>query len=68
MVRMGQGFVTSSLSTFTLRFPNNLPKELLPTAHMNYENRLMDVEDDLPKYTAFSSSPRLNNDGSKYEG
>lgn len=45
-----------------------LPKELLPTAHVNYENRLMDVEDDLPKYTAFSSSPRLNNDGRKYEG
>ena len=44
-----------------------LPEELMPKAHLNYENRLMDANDDLPKYTAFQSSPRLNNDGSKYE-
>ena len=39
----------------------------MPLKHMNYENRIMDAFDDLPKYTAFNDSPRLNNDGSKYE-
>ena len=46
---------------------SKLPNELMPTAHTNYENRVMDVHDDLPKFTAFSSSPRLNNDGTRYE-
>ena len=49
-----------------------LPDELMPTNHINYENRVMDVQDDLPKYTAFGppfvEGERLNNDGSKYEG
>mmetsp|Transcript_54015 Transcript_54015/g.157704 ORF Transcript_54015/g.157704 Transcript_54015/m.157704 type:complete len:157 (+) Transcript_54015:60-530(+) len=40
-----------------------LPPELLPTAHVHYENRLMDACDDLPKYTAFTDSPQLKNDG-----
>jgi len=49
-----------------------LPDELMPTNHINYENRVMDVHDALPKYTAFGppfvEGERLNNDGSKYEG
>lgn len=44
-----------------------LPKQLWPTQHFNYENRLMNATDDLPKYTTFQSSPRLNNDGSLYQ-
>ena len=44
-----------------------LPEELMPLKHMNYENRIMDAFDDLPKYTAFNDSARLNNDGSKCE-
>ena len=43
------------------------PEELMPKAHMNYENRVLDVNDDLPKFTAFQSSPRMNNDGSLYK-
>ncbi len=38
----------------------------MPTNHINYENRVMDVQDDLPKYTAFGppfvEGERLNND------
>ncbi|KAL7545451.1 hypothetical protein ACHAWF_008801 [Thalassiosira exigua] len=45
-----------------------LPDELMPKAHVNYENRLMDAGDDLPKFTMFGNSQRLNNDGTKYQG
>ena len=31
--------------------------------HFNYENRLFDWQDNLPKFKTFPSSPRLNNDG-----
>ena len=47
-----------------------LPTQLLPTAHLNYENRVMDATDDLPKWTTFMSErfgPRLNNDGTLYQ-
>lgn len=44
-----------------------LPDALKPTLHVNYENRLLDSSDDLPKYKAFHFEPNavlLNNDGS----
>ena len=31
-----------------------LPAELLPTQHVNYENRLRDYHDDLPKWRTFA--------------
>mmetsp|Transcript_8165 Transcript_8165/g.26956 ORF Transcript_8165/g.26956 Transcript_8165/m.26956 type:complete len:157 (-) Transcript_8165:147-617(-) len=40
-----------------------LPTELLPTVHINYENRLTDWADDLPKLTGFPGSPPLKNNG-----
>ena len=57
--------------------PNNLcgkscelPDSLLPTAHYNYENRLYDFNDDLPKWMTFAMSQgnpgiRLTNDGKR---
>ena len=57
--------------------PNNLcgkscklPDSLLPTAHYNYENRLYDFNDDLPKWMTFAISQgnpgiRLTNDGKR---
>ena len=38
-----------------------LPAELLPKAHINYENRLWDWNDDLPKMGCFSDP--VNNNG-----
>ena len=45
-----------------------LPEHLMPKLHANYENRLMDYNDDLPKYkdqpAGFGGSDKqLNNDG-----
>jgi hypothetical protein len=45
---------------------SKLPAHMLPQAHVNYENRLMDIQDDLPKFKTFPSVPNavlLNNDG-----
>ena len=38
-----------------------LPAELMPQAHLNYENRLWDCNDDLPKMGCFSDP--VNNNG-----
>jgi hypothetical protein len=41
-----------------------LPAELLPTQHVNYENRLRDYHDDLPKWRTFAHRKvRLTNSG-----
>jgi len=36
---------------------NKLPEDLMPTAHINYENRQMDNYDDLPKFDVFPPPP-----------
>jgi hypothetical protein len=42
-----------------------LPDKLKPKLHMNYENRMFDWGDDLPKYLNIpEASPLVNNDGS----
>ena len=46
---------------------NTLPKDLLPTIHINYENRLYDFNDDLPKYLVWPGGDMCNNDGSPKE-
>lgn len=40
-----------------------LPSEYLPQAHINYENRLMDSTDSLPKFKVWPSGERVENDG-----
>ncbi|CAM9271069.1 unnamed protein product [Ectocarpus fasciculatus] len=41
-----------------------LPSEYLPTVHVNYENRLFDWHDQLPKYKEHKSTGiRVNNEG-----
>jgi hypothetical protein len=40
-----------------------LPAHLLPVGHVNYENRLMDSADDLPKWEVWPGGKELNNDG-----
>ena len=44
-----------------------LPPEYLPTCHLNYENRLFDWHDSLPKYKAFKSSTQVTNEGTPIE-
>lgn len=46
-----------------------LPDNLKPTFHLNYENRLLDSADDLPKFKEFpgENAVMLNNDGSLNE-
>lgn len=39
-----------------------LPRELLPTCHVNYENRLFDWLDGLPKYKLFEEDGVLLDD------
>ena len=43
-----------------------LPESMQPTVHVNYESRLLDYNDTLPKFLKFPSGPRVNNDGSPY--
>ena len=43
-----------------------LPSEMRPMMHLNYENRLMDSQDDLPKYLVFPNSMRVQNDGTPF--
>ena len=65
---------------FRLVYPTNfhiadgknckLPDDYLPTAHLNYENRLMDWHDPLPKFKTFPppmGSILLNNKGDLYD-
>mmetsp|Transcript_43301 Transcript_43301/g.65441 ORF Transcript_43301/g.65441 Transcript_43301/m.65441 type:complete len:162 (+) Transcript_43301:329-814(+) len=43
---------------------NKLPDALKPKAHLNYENRAWDWNDDIPKFKSFPPNDMLNNDGS----
>eukprot|EP00038_Savillea_parva_P031895 m.91663 g.91663 ORF g.91663 m.91663 type:complete len:99 (-) comp9917_c2_seq2:53-349(-) len=43
-----------------------LPAELMPTSHINYDNRCMDWTDDLPKLDG-TTGKACNNDGSPVE-
>lgn len=40
-----------------------MPKELMPQMHINYESRIFDCSDDLPKFEGFPGSKMLCNDG-----
>lgn len=40
-----------------------LPTELMPKMHTNYENRLMNHYDSLPKYKAFPPANKMTNQG-----
>lgn len=42
---------------------DRLPDEWAPTAHLNYENRLFDWHDALPKFRAFGPGDELESDG-----
>lgn len=44
-----------------------LPKEYLPAMHLNYENRLMDANDNLVKFECMPGGPKMTNDGSIIE-
>ena len=47
---------------------NKLPDNLKPTAHINYENRMWDFSDSLPKFAAFPPNNQMNNDGTLKSG
>jgi hypothetical protein len=36
-----------------------IPKELMPKCHLNYENRIRDWQDDLPKYSGMGPKSDL---------
>lgn len=42
---------------------NTLPNKYKPQIHVNYENRLWDTNDELPKFAAFPPDGMVNNDG-----
>ena len=44
-----------------------LPADLLPSAHINYENRLYDYADDLPKFSSMPGGAMVTNDGTPIE-
>ena len=46
---------------------NKLPVDLMPTIHINYENRMYDFNDDLPKFLVWPGGVMCNNDGSLKE-
>ena len=43
---------------------NKLPENLMYKTHINYENRMWDFNDDVPKFAGFPPENPLNNDGS----
>ena len=53
--RMFKGYVDGKKNTF--------PADLMPTAHVNYENRQMDWADALPKFAAFPPNNMMDNAG-----
>lgn len=67
----GETFYAVFPTTFqieTVTSDNDVPSSLLPaylqpTVHVNYENRLMDFHDNLPKYKSNFGSRRVNNAG-----
>ena len=42
---------------------DRIPEELRPKMHLNYENRLFDWDDQLPKFRVFPPDDPLNSDG-----
>ena len=42
---------------------NALPEALTAKVHFNYENRMWDFNDDIPKFAAFPPNNPVNNDG-----
>jgi len=42
---------------------NTLPNKYKPQIHINYENRLWDTHDELPKFAAFPPTGMVTNDG-----
>jgi len=56
-----------AVSPVTFHLPGKLPEELLPKVHLNYENRHLDWNDDLPKFKMFGNSPRMDNQGNIIE-
>ena len=42
---------------------NTLPDNFSAKQHCNYENRMWDFNDDLPKFAAFPPENQMNNDG-----
>ena len=42
---------------------NKIPEDLKPKIHINYENRLWDFNDELPKFAAFPPDNMVQNDG-----
>ena len=42
---------------------DRIPDELAPSMHLNYENRLFDWHDDLPKYKVFVPDDELDSGG-----
>ena len=57
--RYFEGYVSGSTGK-----ENKLSAGVAPKNHINYENRLWDWNDDLPKFAAFGPNDPLNNDGS----
>jgi hypothetical protein len=43
---------------------NTLPDHLKPKFHINYENRMWDFNDELPKFAAYPPNNMVQNDGS----
>jgi hypothetical protein len=73
----GVDFYATFPSTFQIEtstkesFPSSLlPSHLLPKNHANYENRLHDFHDSLPKYKAFpgANAVLMTNEGEIIEG
>eukprot|EP00283_Hemiselmis_rufescens_P025931 CAMPEP_0173441334 /NCGR_PEP_ID=MMETSP1357-20121228/23905_1 /TAXON_ID=77926 /ORGANISM="Hemiselmis rufescens, Strain PCC563" /LENGTH=157 /DNA_ID=CAMNT_0014406909 /DNA_START=48 /DNA_END=521 /DNA_ORIENTATION=- len=70
-VRLSQGPVSANFrAIFPVAFHIEdgdkgcmLKEHLKPTVHLNYENRTYDHADNLPKYQAFQSSPKMDNSG-----
>lgn len=46
---------------------DRIPDELRPAVHLNYENRLFDWDDHLPKFKVFPPDDPLESDGSRIE-
>lgn len=63
---MSANFRAVSPVMFNLESPQ-LPKQLLPTMHMNYESRQFDWADNLPKFKCFPGSPMMNNQGEEID-
>ena len=70
----GKDFYATFPTSFRIESPvaegvpsSFLPANLQPHYHANYENRLYNFHDELPKYKAFPDSPRMTNEGQVME-